>query len=80
MKLLLSLAVLLVTVAVMTDVTKADDSPSVVDRLKEFASNVGDKTKEVFNKIHHSEPATKTRNWFAETFQRAKDALNIKSK
>ncbi|KAJ1133425.1 hypothetical protein NDU88_011720 [Pleurodeles waltl] len=70
-----------------TDVTTADDSPSIGDRLREFggkvrevASHVGEKTKDVFNKIHHSEPATKTRNWITETFQKAKDALNIKSK
>ncbi|XP_069497122.1 apolipoprotein C-I [Ambystoma mexicanum] len=87
MKLLLSVAVLLVALTVMADYASAEESPGVGEHLKKFghkvkeiASDIGDKTKKAFQGLHDSEGAKKMRNWLSDAGQKLKDVLNIKSK
>ncbi|OCT73046.1 apolipoprotein C-I [Xenopus laevis] len=86
MKLLLALSVILVTFCVLTECkpSEADaESKTIKDHLetagtaiKDFGTKVGEKTKDFFKDLHNSEPMTKTRNWFSETFKKIKEKVS----
>jgi len=83
MKLFLAVAVLLLAFAAHTDAQDAEPEKTVEQRLADFGaqvteltSNLADKTKEAFEKIHTSETATGIRDWFSDTFNKVKNSLN----
>merc|ERR1739849_40092 len=83
MKLFLAVAVLLLAFAAHTGAQ--EEEKTVEQRLADFGaqvteltSNLADKTKEAFEKIHTSETATGIRDWFTETFNKVKNTLSAK--
>ncbi|XP_069804444.1 apolipoprotein C-I-like [Dendropsophus ebraccatus] len=80
MKLLLALAVVIFTLSALAEPSSADSQePSLKDRfrsigesIKDAASKVGDKFKEV----HNSEFMTKARNLFKEGIEKIKDKFS----
>ncbi|XP_053308689.1 apolipoprotein C-I-like [Spea bombifrons] len=87
MKLLLAVSVIVVALFVMAGPTSAsEDSSSVKDHfesfgssVREFATKVGEKTKTAFEKLHKSEFATKTRDWFSDAFKNVKEKFTPSS-
>ncbi|MBN3313757.1 APOC1 protein, partial [Atractosteus spatula] len=76
MKLPVAIAVLVLVLAVHSD---AAEEPTIEERfanfhtqVKEFTSDLTEKAKTTFEQIHQSEFAVKTRNWFSEQFDKAK--------
>ncbi|XP_063798666.1 apolipoprotein C-I-like isoform X1 [Pseudophryne corroboree] len=84
MKLILAVSVVLVALSVMAEPSSAQSEESTiktglksfVESVKQVATKVGEKTKAVFKELHESEPATKARNFFSDTFQKIKDKLS----
>ncbi|KAM3830324.1 apolipoprotein C-I isoform 2-T2 [Vipera latastei] len=81
MKLVLAVAVLLITLsAVVTDsnedggreATMAQKFEKFQKEVQTFVDNLGEKTKAAFLEFHNSEFSNKTRNWLSETFQKLK--------
>ncbi|XP_061453584.1 apolipoprotein C-I [Rhineura floridana] len=83
MQISLSAAVIFVALSVVTaaaEVPVPMTEPTLSQKFEEFqhevqsfVDNIGEKTKEAFRDLHHSELSTKTRNWFTENFQKLKD-------
>ncbi|XP_062996146.1 apolipoprotein C-I [Elgaria multicarinata webbii] len=81
MQLAVSIAVVLVALSVVTgtqDVTVTEPTLSqkfekVQQDFQNFANRIGERTKTAFNDLHHSEFSNRTRNWFAENFQKMKE-------
>ncbi|KAG8433886.1 hypothetical protein GDO86_012307 [Hymenochirus boettgeri] len=83
MKLLLAVSVLLATVFVLAEANPTDETKTFKDHIesvgtsiKQFASKVGDKAKEVIKDIHETEFAKKSREWISDTFQKIKGKIS----
>ncbi|XP_058051687.1 apolipoprotein C-I [Ahaetulla prasina] len=81
MKLVLAVAVLLMTLsAVVTDSnedggkepTMAQKFEKYQKEIQTFVDNLGEKTKAALLEFHNSEFSNKTRKWLSETFQKLK--------
>ncbi|XP_070620139.1 apolipoprotein C-I [Erythrolamprus reginae] len=81
MKLVLAVAVLLVTLsAVVTDSNDGGrKEPTVAEKFEKFqkevqtfVDNIGEKAKAAYHEFHNSEFSNKTRNWLSETINKLK--------
>ncbi|XP_008049984.1 apolipoprotein C-I [Carlito syrichta] len=83
MRLFLSLPVLVVVLSMVLEgpvpAQGAPDGSSALDKLKDLGQTLGEKAREVIDRIKQSEISTKTRNWFSETLQKVKEKLKIDS-
>ncbi|XP_003799546.1 apolipoprotein C-I [Otolemur garnettii] len=80
MRLMLSLPVLVLVLAMVLEGPAPAQGTMDLDftrHLKEFGNTMGDKAREVIDRIKQSDIPAKTRNWFSETFQKVKEKLKI---
>ncbi|XP_072535130.1 apolipoprotein C-I [Salminus brasiliensis] len=80
MRLYLAVAALMLVLATHAE---AQEEPTIEQhfanfhsKIKEFGSDLTDKTMATFKEIEQSEFATKTRNWFSEQFEKMKQKID----
>ncbi|CAL8247519.1 unnamed protein product [Lota lota] len=83
MKLYLAVAVLLLALATQSEAqTVEGPTDAIVDKFNQFGDTVSElgqdialKTKTAFQRIHESEFATSSRNWFSDQLEKMKAKL-----
>ncbi|KAF6287512.1 apolipoprotein C1 [Rhinolophus ferrumequinum] len=76
MRLILSLPVLVVVLAMVSEAATQSDpdlSSSIPSKLKELGSALEEKVRAAIEHIKQSDFPTKTRNWFSETYSKVKE-------
>ncbi|XP_026571265.1 apolipoprotein C-I [Pseudonaja textilis] len=84
MKLVLAVAVLLITLSAVVADSNEDGGkePTLAEKFEKFqkevqtfVDNLGEKTKVALREFHNSEFSNKTRNWLSESFQKLKKKI-----
>ncbi|XP_053122861.1 apolipoprotein C-I [Hemicordylus capensis] len=87
MKLVLSVAVIFIALFVMTDAAENPTAePGLSQKLEKFKQEVqafvnrfGEKMKAALREAYHGEFSNKTRDWFADKFQKLKEIFKTKT-